>query len=338
MQTLSVAFSAIISVLCIVLCGVFLRKLSRVSVEAEHGLVRLAIDILFPCLIFKRVIQTDAFNDLQNLWLPPLIGFSMTALGLIVGICVMKLPGRITGLSDNKSKRTFAACVALLNYGYVPIPLIDALFPGDTRMMGALFPMFLGAEASMWTLMLFTMCGTFNAAALKHIINGPILTILVSVPLNVLCHHSENCRYFFAPVFDFLLNSRYGPVNMIASAAIPLALLMIGLTVTELLDADAVRSRFRQLWKRSFWSCFVRLLIMPVLVITAAVWLPCTIEIKRVMVIYAAMASAVFPIALSKHYNGSPETAFDTAFSNTLVSIITSPLWITAGLYWIGDV
>ncbi|MDR3182149.1 MAG: AEC family transporter [Planctomycetaceae bacterium] len=336
MQTLSVAFSAIISVLAVVLCGVVLRRLARVGAELEHGLVRLAIDILFPCLIFKRVIQTDAFNDLQNLWLPPLIGFSMTALGIIIGLAVTKLPSSWTGLYSLKSKRTFAACIALLNYGYLPIPLIDALFPDDSRMMGALFPMFLGAETSMWTLMLFTMRGEWDVKALRNIINGPILTIIVSVPLNVLCHHSAVCRQFFAPVFNFLLNERYGPVNMIGTAAIPVALLMIGLTINELLDGEAVQQRLRQLWKTALWSCFVRLVVMPVLIILCAAYLPCTAEIKRVMVIYAAMASAVLPIALSKYYGGSTETAFDTVMSNTLLALLTSPLWITAGLHWIG--
>jgi predicted permease len=44
------------------------------------------------------------------------------------------------------------------------------------------------------------------------------------------------------------------------------------------------------------------------------------------------MGSAIFPIVLAKHYNGNTETAFDTVISNTLVSIITLPLWIAFGM------
>jgi len=50
------------------------------------------------------------------------------------------------------------------------------------------------------------------------------------------------------------------------------------------------------------------------------------------MIIYGAMGSAIFPIVLSKHYNGNPQTAFDTVVSNMLVSVIVLPFWITAGL------
>ncbi|GHT22776.1 hypothetical protein FACS189419_05820 [Planctomycetales bacterium] len=260
----------------------------------------------------------------------------MTALGIFAGLIVSQLPSRMTGLNDAQTKRTFTACVGLLNYGYVPIPLIDALFPGDTHISGTLFTAFLGAEISLWTITLLTMQGNFDKASLYRIINIPIITILVSVPLNILFLQSPDCKAFAAPVLDFLLNGQYGPVHLISSAAIPLALLMIGLSITELLEIKPVAARFPVLLKIALCSCLVRLFILPALLIAAAVFLPCTLEIKRVMVVYAAMASAILPIALAKHYGGSTETAFDTCMSNTLVSLFTSPVWITAGLYFIG--
>jgi predicted permease len=298
-HSFSIAFSAIVSVLCVILAAVFLRRFARVPVETDHGLVRLTIDIFFPCLIFKRIIQTDAFTELQNLWLPPILGFGMTGIGILIGLAIATLlPNCWTGLHDSQQKRTFAACVGLLNYGFVPIPLVDALFPSDPRMMGAFFPMFLGGEASLWTLLVFTMIGKFDSHSWRHLLNGPILTILFAVPLNLLCHYSPEYQTFFAPVFEFLLNDRNGPVNIIAKGAIPVALLMVGLTINEHIHGEAIRSRFSSMIKRAFWSCFIRLLVMPLLILGTAVCLPCTIEIKRVMVIYAAMGSAVFPIDL----------------------------------------
>ncbi|MDR0521449.1 MAG: AEC family transporter [Planctomycetaceae bacterium] len=335
-QIFGIALSAIISLFCVILAAVVLRRCARVPIETDSGLVRLTIDLFFPCLIFKRCIQTDAFADLQNLWLPPLIGFAMTAAATLIALAVCRLPARCTGLQTAKQRRTFAACAGLLNYGFLPIPLVDTFFPGDTRMSGTFFPMFLGAEVSLWTCTIFTMMGRFDSASWKHLINAPILTILAAVPLNLLGHYSADCRAVLTPVFDFLLNDRFGPVTVISKGAIPVALLMIGLTISEHLRGNSVRQRLGSLVKISMWSCAIRLVVMPVLIIGVAVLLPCTTEIKRVMIIYAAMASAVLPIALSKIYDGSPETAFDTSISNTLVSVFTSPLWIAAGLHWIG--
>jgi len=55
-----------------------------------------------------------------------------------------------------------------------------------------------------------------------------------------------------------------------------------------------------------------------------------------VVVIQAAMPSAIFPIVLARHYAGSPATAMVVALSTSAVSLVTIPLWIPAGLKFLG--
>lgn len=335
LHTFSIALTTILSVLCVILFAILLRRFGRVAPETDHGILRLVIDLLFPCLIFDRILHTDAFSDVQNLWLPPLIGFGMTAIGILIGFAISALPSAKTGLSTWKQRRTFAACVGLLNYGYVPIPLISALFPDDDRIMGVLFLMYLGAEISVWTLVLFSMLGRLDSKSWRHTINGPILAILISVPLNLIGNGSSILRSSFdylAPCFEFFLSA----VKQIGQAAIPISLIMVGLTITELIHLKEIQGRFKTATKISFWSCLIRLAVMPTIILVLAVLLPCTIEIKRVMIVYGAMGSAVFPIVLSRHYKGNMETAFDTVMSNTLLSVLTLPFWIAFGLKSIG--
>ncbi|GHT26167.1 malate permease [Planctomycetales bacterium] len=330
-HTFFIALTAILSVLCVIGFAILIRRTGRIGTEIDTAIFYLVIDLLFPCLIFEQIIKTDAFNQTQNLWLPPLIGFMMTALALLVAFAVCGMRSSKTGLTTWKQKRTFAACVSLLNYGYIPIPLVAALFPDDNRTMGVLFPMYLGAEISVWTLVLFTMMGKLDSKSWKHLINGPILAIVLTVPLNLLINSSFFPAGFFStitPCFDFFLAA----VHQLGQAAIPVSLLMVGFTISELIRFDEIKERLKTSAKTAFWSCAIRLVIMPLIVIAAAVLLPCTLEIKRVMVVYGAMGSAIFPIVLSKHYNGNPQTAFDTVISNMLVSIILLPFWITAGL------
>lgn len=335
LHTFSIALSAILSVLCVILFAILLRRTGRIMPETDHGILRLVIDLLFPCLIFDRIIKTDAFADIQNLWLPPLIGFGMTALGILIGFAFAALPSSQTGLTTWKQRRTFAACVGVLNYGYVPIPLVETLFPDNASVMGVLFLGYLGAELSVWTLVVFSMMGRFNAKSWRHLINGPILAILLTVPLNLLGNSSFVPAAFFehvAPCFDFFLKA----VHMIGQAAIPISLMMIGLTIAELLHRKEIVKRLGTARKIAFWSCLIRLLIMPALTLLVVWVLPCTQDIKRVMVVYGAMGSAVFPIVLSKHYNGNTETAFDATMSNTLLSILTLPFWIALGIKYVG--
>lgn len=335
LHTFSVALTAILAVLCVILFAILLRRTGRVASETDHGILRLVIDLLFPCLIFDRILKTDAFSDIQNLWLPPLIGFAMTAIGILIGFAISALPASKTGLSTWKQRRTFAACVGILNYGYVPIPLIAALFPDDDRIMGVLFLMYLGVEISVWTLVIFSMMGRFDSKSWRHTINGPILAILISVPLNLIGNSSFFPQRFFdfiAPCFNFFLNA----IHQIGQAAIPISLIMVGLTITELIHRKAIQERIKTATKVAFWSCLIRLLIMPTIILVFAIMLPCTIEIKRIMVVYGAMGSAVFPIVLTRHYNGNTETAFDAIMSNTLLSVLTLPFWIAFGMNCIG--
>jgi predicted permease len=330
-HTFSVSLSAILSVLSIIVVAILLRRSGRIAPEADSCLLRLTIDFLIPCLIIDRILNTDAFSDIQNLWLPPLLGFSLTGIGILTGFFVTTIFGKRTGLVTWKQKRTFAACVGILNYGYIAIPLVNVLFPGDNRTMGVLFLQYLGAEVSIWTLVVFTMMGKFNSQSWHHLINAPILAIFVAVPLNLLGHSSlipATFHEYIVPCFGFL----FWAIEMTGQTAIPISLMMVGLTITELIHPQEIRERWRTTLKISFWSCLIRLVVMPSFFLLLAALLPCTVEIKRILVIHGAMGSAIFPIVLSKHYKGNTETAFDTVMSNTLLSVFTLPLWIAIGL------
>jgi predicted permease len=72
------------------------------------------------------------------------------------------------------------------------------------------------------------------------------------------------------------------------------------------------------------------------LILAVARWLPCSLELKRVLVVQAAMPAAVFPIVLARHYGGQPLTAVQIVLGTTVLGIFVSPLWISAGRAWLG--
>jgi len=330
-STFSVALAAILSIFCIAAVGLFLRRNGRLTQETERPLLRLTIDLLLPCLIFDRVLKTGAFSDPQNLWLPPLLGFGLVAIGILLGLCVALLPAKLSGLETWKQRRTFAGCVGTYNYGFVPIPLVAALFLGDDRTLGVLFVQNLGVELTIWTILLFTLTGRIDGKSLRQVINAPNIAIVVSVSLNLL----GNSRFVpdafhehVAPCFDFLLWA----IHLLGAAAIPLSIILIGAIFADHFHREEIKKRLPTTLKIAFWSILVRLIVMPAIFVSLAVWLPCTIEIKRVLIIHGAMGSAILPMALAKHYGGDPKTAFDTIVSNSFFSVLTLPLWIAIGL------
>jgi predicted permease len=291
----------------------------------------LTVDLLMPCLIFDRVLRTDAFADPQNLWLPPLLGFGLVALGVLFGLGIILLPRVLSGMETWKQQRTFAGSLGIYNYGFIPIPLVMALWPDDDRTLGVLFVQNLGAEIAVWTIVLAAFIGKIDGKSLRHVINGPSLAIVASVLLNLL----GNSRWIpvafhehIVPCFDFLLLA----IHLLGAASIPLSILLIGAVFAEHFHREEIKGRLPTTLKIACWSILIRLVLLPVIFISLAVWLPCTMEIKRVLVIHGAMGSAIFPMVLAKHYGGDPKTAFDTILSNSLFSILTLPIWVAIGL------
>ena len=83
-------------------------------------------------------------------------------------------------------------------------------------------------------------------------------------------------------------------------------------------------------------SCLVRIGLLPVLFLALAKWLPCSVELKRVIVLEAAMPAAVFPIVMAKHYGGDAATAVRVVVATSLVGLLTIPLWIRFGMHFVG--
>jgi predicted permease len=48
------------------------------------------------------------------------------------------------------------------------------------------------------------------------------------------------------------------------------------------------------------------------------------------------MPAAVFPIILARQYGGDPATAVRVVVVTSLGGLVTIPLWLQAGLSWLG--
>ena len=101
------------------------------------------------------------------------------------------------------------------------------------------------------------------------------------------------------------------------------------------LEAGAAAREHRHA-RDSIGACLLRLGILPLLMLTAARWLPCPVELRRVMLIQAAMPCAVIPVILAKHYGGDPAMALRIILCTSAAALLTIPWWIQFGLAWLG--
>ncbi len=313
--------TAVLPVFGIMGIGWWLRRRNWLSTGADASLMRVTINLLLPALIFDSVLGNAALRRPENLLLPPLVGFGMVA----VGIAVARAFARPAGLQTKPEQRTFAFLAGLQNYAYLTIPLCITLFdPGTT---GVLFVHNVGTEIAMWTLGIAVLTGSGLTGGWKKILNAPLIALLLAMILNFL----GTCFMPPAPI-AFAGKLALTVVHWFGQSAIPLALLLIGAIVADHLNEARGGRAVRVITV----AALVRLGVMPVLFLLLARYLPCSIELKRVIVLQGAMPAAVLPIVLTKHYGGDARTALQVALGTSLIGLVTIPLWIRFGGHVIG--
>lgn len=302
--------TAVLPIFFIAGAGIFLRKINWLTEDADKSLLRITINVFSPALIFDSVLHNEALKVPGNVVLAPLVGFGTVALGMLFAF----FTGKLVRLQDRRVLGTFALCAGIYNYGYVPIPLATTLFNRET--VGVLFVHNVGVEIGLWTIGLILLAGSSSARGWKNIINAPVIAIVIALALNFL--HAEK----YIPDFVML------GAKMLGQCLIPIGVLMIGATIADHMH----EFHSAHGWRVIVTSCVVRLGLLPLSFLLLAKFLPCSVELKRVIVIQAAMPSANFPIVMAKHYNGDAPTALRVVIGTSVVGLLTIPLWIQFGM------
>ncbi len=308
-------FSAVLPVFGIIGIGWVLRRLNWLSEEADHSLLRVNINLLFPCLVLDSTLGNKALERWDNLLLAPAVGFFT----LVAGIVVAYVFAAPFGIRDSRNRRTFAVTTGIYNYSYIPLPLALLLFPGgDTA--GVLFVHNVGVEVAMWTLGVVMLSGGVAGKDWWKFLNAPLFAILVALLLNLVGAGSR------------MPTPLVTAVHWLGQCAIPMSLILIGAVVSD---------QQKEFYSRSAWSVFVgsallRMALLPIPFLLLAKALPASLELKRVMVLEAAMPAAVFPIVMARHYGANPAIALQVVLATSLVGMFTIPLWIRLGMRWVG--
>ena len=306
--------SAVIPVFCIAIAGMLMRQFKWLTENADRSLLKVTVNLLMPGVDRRLGVAQQALKEVRQR--RPRAHRRLRQ--------YRRRHARRAGtgtnarLKDRKAVATFILCAGIYNYGYVPVPLVRVLFPADT--LGVLFAHNLGVEIAFWTLGLMVLGAVGSGNVWRNMLNAPVLAIFISLALNF-CSAEK-----FIP--DFILLT----AKLLGQCAVPMGLILIGATIADHLH----EFRAGWGWRVILCSCFVRLGVVPILFVVVARYLPCSVELKRVIVVQAAMPAATFPILLARHYGGEPSTALRVVIGTSVASLVTTPLWIRFGLKFVG--
>ena len=304
----------VLPVFAVIAIGVVVRRVHWVEGEAETSLMRLVVNVSSPCFVFESVASNAALREPENLLLPPLVGFAMTFIGIRAGLLVAKA----IGLHVGTGMRTFALAVGVTNYGYLPLPIMAGLWGPESR--GVLLVHNVGVEIAIWTVGVLVLSGLTLREGWRKLASPMLIALVLAVVCNL------------AGVTPRLPPLVLETIHALAVCAIPLGLLMTGVNLAnylnqpgELFDAKVTGA-----------AVALRLGVLPVVMLLVAKYLPCSVELKRVMLVQAAMPVALVSIIIARVYGGHPRTAVQIVLGTTALGVLVIPLWLRAGLAWLG--
>lgn len=316
MQYLSL-LSAVAPMFAIMAAGYAIRRAGWLTSEADGSLLRIVINLLYPCLILHTFLGNKALEEAGNVLLAPVVGFATVAGGYLLSY----LAAPLFGVSEPRERRTFAFTTGIYNYIYIALPIIQTLFNNDgaqDRTTGVLLIHNVGVEAALWTVGIMVLTGASPRDGIRKLVNVPLLAICAALLLHF-CHARQ-----WLPAF--LLSA----IQSLALTAIPLGLLLTGATFAD----QAKNARQPSAGAAGVGAVLLRLSIFPLCFLLLARYLPCPIELRRVIIVQAAMPCGVIPVILAKHYGGDGGMALRIVLITTIIALFTIPLWLRFGLWF----
>lgn len=323
MISFAIVLQAVLPVYFLVLSGVGLRKAKFLAPEVDKGLLKLVIHFLYPCLILDKILGNDLVRD------PSVVGSGIGVgfLIIMIGYSISWVVSRLLGMKSGSGSRTFTLTGGIQNFGYAAVPVLLALFvtpdSGD-KVLGILFVHSLGVEIAIWVVGVMVLTGT-TLKSPKALLNGPIIAVL----LGLVGSYSGAWRLIDPEVGTLIGISFRQGMSWLGASAFPLALLLIGATIYDLLGKEKLD------WKVAGGGVLVRNVLMAGVILSLAKFLPLIPELKQVLIVQAAMPAAVTPILMVRMFGGQPHVAIQVVIATSLVSLLTMPAIIAFGMSWV---
>ena len=321
MENYSRVVSSVLGVFLVMGIGALCRRRGWLTREADQSLARLCANVFLPAYLASRIIEGPRLESLAVIATPCAFGFAATAAGVLIGRWLAGLAGHLIGLDTLAKQRAFALCVGVCNYGYIPLPLAEEFFPS------AVVDLILhnvGVDLAMWSVGIAVITGSAGGGWRRAMLSPPLLSVIAAVGL-------------VQTGLDASVPAAIGTaIGAVGNCAIPMGLILGGAIIIDFL----VESEWSGSQGVVVSAIGIRQLLMPLLMLLATSTLAGGayrgLELRQVMMLEAAMPSAVFPIVLVRLYDQDTQTALKVVLSTSLAGIVLIPVWLAVGKAWLG--
>ena len=315
-----VVFLKITAMFLVIVGGWLARRRGFLAADFTATLSRLVVDVAFPALVFTQMLRTVDAAALRDGWIGPLLCGLLIVVAYFVGLLVAPV------FSGKAQRNTFIFLVAVPNWVFLPLPIVQALY-GDTGVRTVLLCN-AGAQVVLWSFGVWILHGTIRQAMKNLLTNIGLWATAAGILAALLfpaAHDLETVNPAAAPAGMMLPGALVQALAMIGSLTIPMSLLAIGAQLGELTIAV---HRFPKV----LWGVLLsRLLFAPLATVAigfALMKMGLVIPEETRMIIYliATMPVAISCSVMAERFHGDVTLAAEGIFYSTFFSLLTVPL------------
>lgn len=285
-------FSAVIPVMLIILVGLLAGYTLPIQIQS---LSLIAIYILYPALIFDSFYQTNiSIESVTGL----LVGFIITSCLVYVGVLFIS---KLFNLSSS-TKTAFMATALFPNNGNMGLPITTFALGIGGLEIAILYMIF--SSILMFCIGPILLQGKTILHGIRRALESPLVwSILMGM---------------FWRIYSLNLPLQlYTSIHKLGEAAIPIALLLLGIQLTQ---------THWQFGTQELISVAMRLLLAPLIAYIVGTNLHLNNLNLQVLVIQSSMPTAVSSLVLITECDGDNNFVARTIIMSTLMSFLTIPL------------
>ena len=288
------------SLIIIVIAGFVSHKRGIINEEFERKLSGFVIKVTCPALLISSTMG-DKMPDREHI--PMLLLVSLLTYVILIPLAYVQ-PVLMRVKRDLRGMYSFMLTYS--NVGFIGYPVVASIFGSDAVFYACILNVFNTITVFIWGVMFISGENLKDGFRFRLFISPAMIATYISVIIVVLNLHTPKAIAM--------------PLSILGNMTVPSSLIVIGAALAE------IPTRKMAGTPHIFMMCFLKLLVLPLLVYYAMIMIGIDTRISSINMILIAMPVASFGTMFCMQMGKDETTMSQGTFWTTLLSVVSIPL------------
>lgn len=288
------------SLIIIVIAGFVSHKRGIINEEFERKLSGFVIRVTCPALLISSTMG-DKMPDREHI--PMLLLVSLLTYVILIPLAYVQ-PVLMRVKRDLRGMYSFMLTYS--NVGFIGYPVVASIFGSDAVFYACILNVFNTITVFIWGVMFISGENLKDGFRFRLFISPAMVATYISVIIVVLNLHTPKAIAM--------------PLSILGNMTVPSSLIVIGAALAEIPTRKMVGT------PHIFMMCFLKLLVLPLLVYYAMIMIGIDTRISSINMILIAMPVASFGTMFCMQMGKDETTMSQGTFWTTLLSVVSIPL------------